>query len=436
MKHAHGIRRLAHCRERAGRAACDELAAAAFSIELAIGNDRLVGAISAALVGPLLAIVGEEGGGIHFRGPSSIGKSTALEAAASVWGKPSEYVRSWRATANGLEGVAVQHSETFLALDELAQLDPKEAGSVAYMLANGQGKARAGRTGAARQSSRWKVFFLSSGEIGLADLAGRDGRGPRRCPAGQEVRILDVEADAGAGFGLFQFLNRAASADALARAIKDAVSRNHGSAGPAFVSMIAARKEHVAHFVRVSVNNFVEAYAPASADGQVARAARRFGLIAAAGELATSAAIVPWAIGDAKTAAASLLAQWILGRGGVGASEDRQAIEQVRAFLGAHGASRFEHVTQLPEYEGRTIHNRAGFWRMVAGEREHLVLADAWRNEVCTGVDPKRVAAVLASRGLIHTDRGGKHSVSVSLPGMGKTRCYIVKPEIFGANND
>ena len=64
------------------------------------------------------------GGGIHFRSASSTGKSTALHVAGSVWGggDATGYVRSWRATANGLEGVALNHCDTLLCLDELSQL--------------------------------------------------------------------------------------------------------------------------------------------------------------------------------------------------------------------------------------------------------------------------------------------------------------------------
>lgn len=109
---------------------------------LAAGNSRVVVALCAALVGPLLEAVSAEGGGLHFRGASSIGKSTALNAAASVWGPPS-FVRQWRATSNGLEGIAELSNDALLILDELAHLDPKEAGSAAYLLANGCGKSRA-----------------------------------------------------------------------------------------------------------------------------------------------------------------------------------------------------------------------------------------------------------------------------------------------------
>jgi hypothetical protein len=57
---------------------------------------------------------------------------------------PTEYLQRWRATDNGQEAQAAQHSDGLLVLDELGQVDPKVAGESAYMLANGQGKARAG----------------------------------------------------------------------------------------------------------------------------------------------------------------------------------------------------------------------------------------------------------------------------------------------------
>src|SRR4029077_11311279 len=85
---------------------------------LAVGKSRLLLAANA------------ESGGIHLRGASSTGKSTALVMAGSVWGGGARggYVRSWRATANGLEGVALAHCDALLCLDELSQVPAREAG--------------------------------------------------------------------------------------------------------------------------------------------------------------------------------------------------------------------------------------------------------------------------------------------------------------------
>ena len=95
----------------------------------ALGNSRLVLSISAAFAAPLLALAGDEGGGFHFRGASSSGKSTALTVAGSVWGGGGTrgFVRQWRATDNALESVAAMSCDSLLCLDELSQVDAKAA---------------------------------------------------------------------------------------------------------------------------------------------------------------------------------------------------------------------------------------------------------------------------------------------------------------------
>lgn len=100
-----------------------------------------------AFAGALAEIAGEDSGGFHLRGASSSGKSTVLRLAASVWGNPSTYVRLWRGTVNGLEGLATLHNDGLLILDAIGQVDPDDAGEAAYLLANGQGKVRASGMG-------------------------------------------------------------------------------------------------------------------------------------------------------------------------------------------------------------------------------------------------------------------------------------------------
>ena len=154
---------------------------------VADGNHLLLLAISLAFAGPLLHILELESGGFHLRGPSSSGKSTALAFAGSVWGGGGVrgYVRQWRATDNALEGVAVLHSDTFLALDELGQVEPKAAGAAAYMLANGSGKARAGRDGSARRPAQCGAIFYQRARLGLPTRwRRRDSAWPPEWPCG------------------------------------------------------------------------------------------------------------------------------------------------------------------------------------------------------------------------------------------------------------
>ena len=392
---------------------------------LAAGNSRIVFALSVAFAGSLASIAGEGSGGFQLRGASSTGKSTALKAASSIWGSPDTYMRLWRATANGLEGLAALHNDNLLILDELSQIDPREAGEAAYMLANGQGKARASRSGAARQAAQWRVLFLSSGEVSLSTLIASTGK---RINAGQEVRLADIPADAGAGFGAFEELHDITDASTLAQALTEAAGKYHGAVGREWLNRIVQDREKLAGLVTQGVRDFVEGVTPKGASGQVIRVARRFGLVAAAGELATHYGLTGWREGEASDAVSKCFIDWMDGFGGTVNREQQQMLAQVRGFFEAHGASRFEAIGANAD---QRIANRVGFYRgMGNSEREYLVLPEAFKSEICKGLDAKSVAAELVARGWIRAE-SGHHTISTTLPGVGKTRCHVFTPLIW-----
>ncbi len=403
----------------------------------AVGNSRLVLAISTAFAAALVGPCGEESGGIHLRGPSSIGKTTALAMAGSVWGGGDQkYVRAWRATSNGLEAVATAHNDALLCLDELAQLGGREAGEVAYMLANGSGKARASRDAMLRKPAKWRLLFLSSGEISLADKIAEDARG-RKQTAGQKVRVVDVPADTGR-FGLLEELHGFAEPGALAKHLVTSAARHYGTAARAFIDAVAPDLDGLRETVKGSVADFVADHCPAEADGQVQRVAGRFGIIAAAGEIAAGLDVVPWPPGEAIRAAAACFKAWIEARGGVESSEVKDGVAAVRAFLSAHGTSRF-----LAAWEDGAdvakVHNLAGYRRSVTDGSgtafDYFVTADAWA-EVCAGFDARALAATLHKRGLLKTTEKGEHlATKVRIPGHGRPRCYHVAAAILGGDD-
>ena len=402
----------------------------------AAGNSRLVIALSAAFAGPLIGPCAAEGGGLHFRGASSTGKSTALHVAGSAWGGGSVtgFVRSWRATANGLEGVAQGHCDTLLCLDELSQLQARDAGEAAYMLANGSGKSRSARDGSARRPASWRVMFLSSGEIGLSDKIAEDGRG-KKTAAGQQVRIIDISADAGAGMGMFENIHGFDSAEALARHLREATQQHYGVAAREYLKLVVPKMMDLQTQASDITKLFCETYVPAGADGQVVRVAQRLGLIAAGGEIAASIGILPWDRGEAVAAAGKCFEGWLIQRGGHQPAEERAGIEQVSAFLLANGQARF-----IPAWEG-DAQNRIPI-RDVAGYREKdgdgwafYVTSPAWK-EICAGLDPRRVASGMAAKGFIVTGEGSHMSKMVRVPEHGRLRLYhIASSFLEGSEN-
>jgi putative DNA primase/helicase len=398
----------------------------------AIGNSRLVLAISAAFAGPLIGPCSAEGGGIHFKGASSTGKSTALHVAGSVWGggDASGYIRSWRATANGLEGVSLGHSDTLLCLDELSQLAAKDAGEAAYMLANGSGKSRSSRDGSARKAAKWRVLFLSSGEIGLADKVAEDGRG-KRLAAGQQVRIVDIAADAGAGMGMFENLHNFPSAEAFARHLRSAAYQHYGVAARQYLGAIVPEIDDLRKQVGPIMKGFSEQYVPDGADGQVERVAQRFALIAMGGELAQQRGILPWQPGESIAAAGKCFEDWLRARGGHGAAETRDGIEQVRSFLLANGMARF--IPAWEEDQDKRLQPRdvAGFRQKVSDGWDFYVNTTAWKEEVCRGTDAKRLAATLTQRGFLDAPDRNRRAKLVRVPGHGQLRLYHVVAKLL-----
>lgn len=410
---------------------------------LCVGNSRLMFAASCAFAGPLLAWAGgTDGGGVHLMGDSSCGKTTALKVAASVWGGR-DYLQRWRATDNGLEGMAAQHSDALLCLDELAQLDAKVAGESAYMLANGQGKSRAGRTGAARPRLSWRLLFLSAGEIGLAEHMSEANKRPR---AGQELRMIDLPADAGAGRGLFENLHGHESGGTLAQHLARAAETTHGTPGRVWLEWLTERTEALARPLRERMDAIEGQFVPEAAAGQVQRVGRRFALVAAAGELATEAGITQWPAGEAINAARACFNAWIEARpGGIGLTEDAQMLRQMRGWFGLHGDSRFKpwHRTDSDNKPNTPMmagwrkeimgdeRNAAGELVSVPVSREWFVMPDVFRTEACKGFTEKAALRLLSDRG--HLVREGKHfGCRASPPGAEKCTVYRVKSSILG----
>lgn len=414
----------------------------------ALGNSRLVLAISAAFAAPLLEVTQDEGGGFHLRGGSSMGKSTALFVAGSVWGGGGAggYVRTWRATDNALEALAALHNSALLALDELGQVEPRAAGAAAYMLANGKGKARAGKEGQARRGYEWRLIFLSTGEIGLADKI-KEGGG--QIAAGMEVRVIDLRADAGKGFGIFESVTDKIEAEALSKRLKSASGKVYGSAGRAFLRGIVDDLAEARTVIENLRNQFIRVALKPGADGQVRRVADRFALVAAAGELATAYGVTGWPAGAALEAAQRCFADWLTERGGTGSSEVAEARRRLAEAVQLYGQARFQ------DWESRdraVITPRWGFVKSevdqsapsegdMPAKRYRFFFLPAAMSDLLKGLDQKAVIGELMDAAVIvaHVQKDGKrvpsHTHRVPNAG-GVQRLYEIDPAALGGGGD
>jgi putative DNA primase/helicase len=397
------------------------------------GNSRLTFAVMAAFASALLAMTNDENGGFHFYGSSSTGKTHTLYVAASVCGRPTikdknSYIHSWRGTGNGIEGIAKLHSDSPLILDELGEVSPRDAGETAYMLGNGVGKQRANQQGEARHRSNWRCLFLSTGEITLSQHMLEGGKKAR---AGQEIRLIDIPADPGAGHGVYENIHGHDDGRVFSEVLKDRTLHNYGTAFPAFIQSVITDSETLPSILKKMKDDFIAENIPEGATSQVHRVVTRFALVAAAGEYATEKGITGWRNGEAWEAACICFRDWLGNRdSGSGMQEDSAILRQVRRFFELHGQSRFTlKVSDKKEQEdilSRSTINRAGFKSLTAdGKYVYVVLHEVFSEEVCKGFDSRYVAKLLVKQGILQGGTDGRPSRVLTLPGMGQVRCYL-----------
>jgi len=380
---------------------------------LCSGNPMLILAVSTGFTGPLLKRAKQQetgGAGIHLIGDSSQGKTTALQAAGSIWGPP-RFVRTWRATSNGLEATSAALNDTLLILDEISECDPREIGAIVYSLANGVGKQRAARTGGSRPTARWRIMALSSGE---RSLAAHMVEGGKRIKAGQEVRLLDVPATK-RKYGLFDDLRGFQDARALADSLKQATNDNFGQAGPEFLkAMISDERDLPERYAKACQNRQLR-----GTDGIENRTASVFALIGLAGELATDYGITGWEEGAAIEAVILGFEQWREFRG-QGQTEDRQILQSISDFIARNGDSRFSPL----EAQHISIRDRAGYWRD-KDEGRIFIFNPPGLREAASGFDISRILDALESASWIADRDHGKRSKKTKIDGASKNMYWI-----------
>lgn len=402
-----------------------------------IGNSRLLHVISTAFAAPLLGILNKEGGGFHFVGESSQGKTTLSYVGASVIGNPDSTIKPMNATANSFEGEAANCNDSTMFLDELGEAPPEQIGGIVYKLAGGKGRGRADQHGNAKARNTWRILFITTGET---DLESMMKTANRRTFAGQSLRLANIPADAGTGHGVYETLHSFPSGAALSENFRKVTQMQHGTAFREYMTKLVtdlnANETGLHDRLNAYIKNFLHDTVPPGADGQVYRVASRFALVAAGGELASYYGVTRWPEGDAAWGAHTCFNAWLEQRGGIGQAEVSKLLDQIEAFFDRNGENCFVALDGEDRANNRPVVDRYGFRRRVSvaasdeTRTEYFVLASRFR-EICTGFDHRWAAKQLAEKGIIKKGADGKNSVTRQLPDIGgKARCYHFYPGV------
>ena len=182
--------------------------------------------ILSAMVPPLLPIIGATGWTLDIGGETSTGKTSALQASASVWGvsgtlAPGGLVKSWPRTWAGLRGLLEfnSHIPTFFDDTQMVADKPELVRQGLYAAAFGGSQTMGQAGGGLRRERPISTVVISTGEVSVTSV----------CAAarGATTRLITVR-DSPLPPGN----------SALADAIKEARIANHGVAGHAIVSWL------------------------------------------------------------------------------------------------------------------------------------------------------------------------------------------------------
>jgi putative DNA primase/helicase len=409
-------------------------------------NTRMTLASCVSFAGALLPKSDATGGGFHLVGETSTGKTTGFLIAASIWGKgtesdPDSFIQKWRATSNGLEYLGEQHNHCCLILDELGQMEHGDAGSAAYMLADGQGKNRSKGSGGLRTKPTWNLLFLSSGELTLAQQMDAVGK---RIKGGQEVRLIPIPSEVAPGSAI-EYFHNFKSGHEFSAYIRGQTSKHYGLAGRAWLDWLV-KKDDLNEQLKKRMQSFENSFVPDTSSGQVKRGGKRFALAAAAGEMATEAGITGWPKGWATQAVAVCFNDWVSFRGGIGSSDDTETLKHIRHFLLVHSEGRFNHWERIRPKNDSDIGdthkpnllNIAGYKKSHAGDGglHFYIYPEVFEKELCKDRNIKVVARLLKEKGFLKTD-GDHLTYQSSLPGSEKNiRMYVIKPQILDSVSD
>jgi uncharacterized protein (DUF927 family) len=281
-----------------------------------------------------------------------------------------------------------------------------------------------------RERAAWRCVVLSCGESSTVAAAAKAGE---KLPPGATTRVPDVHV----GHTPWPNLHGYATRETFMQAIYGGTARHYGHAGRAFLTkLVEARVEGDAE-LRESVEDCrarLRGALPANADPQAKHTTRLFGLVAAAGEMATAWGITGWQEGEALLAAKSLMLGWLAERGGE-SGEERAALAVLRDFIGRHGPSRFEIIgrhrqvggfeSEAPTSDGRAVVNRAGWRRWEGDDWSYFILPSVW-DEMHAPADGKAAARFLADRGILRRGEGNNLKAKVRVPGESSLRAYHV----------
>jgi uncharacterized protein (DUF927 family) len=165
---------------------------------------------------------------------SGVGKTTAMAAAATVWGNSEELMMFQEDTYNTkMHRGEIYHSLP-LYIDELTEAKPAELSNLVYQLTGGKQRGRLVSGGNAERyrGSPWKMLVVTTGNTSVIERVSM----AKSMPKAEAMRILEVKVDR-----MFKKSEDKRAQDDFTENIKN----NYGHAGEVYIQYILSNMDMV-----------------------------------------------------------------------------------------------------------------------------------------------------------------------------------------------
>jgi putative DNA primase/helicase len=264
-------------------------------------------------------------------------------------------------------------------------------------------------------SNRVLTLLLSNGEKTLSAHIAESGK---MVKAGQELRIITIPAEV-SHYGAFETIHEFQTGRAFVEMLERNAKEYFGAPFRLFLKTLTSSlteykfkaKEHFKQMEN-TLNQYV-------INGQIARVAKRFAIIAAGGMLATEFGCTSWHKEDVEDAILKIFLDWIK-EWGEDTAEERTFCEQVQAFFQRYAGSRFI-AKDAKDEEIRTIKELAGYIiEKSDGSRTYLINRDVFKKEICKGIREQKAKEILYKKKWLIKSNGGWQT-SCHIPHLGTT---------------
>lgn len=406
--------------------------------EVTRGNHAHTFSMLAALTAPILKLLNEEGGFFHWVGGTSIGKSTIMKVALSIWGDAE--MGTFRATDNNLEGVCKISNDGAIFLDEMGECDAEALSRVVYMVANGVTKGRADRNGNPRPITHFTVLAQSTGEMGIeAKLAEKR----IQAKGGQLLRMGELDADRGKGLNTFDALNINPDTDQLfkdgkaqAEYLKTHAKENCGVVIDKFMQELVKDIETYKKGLKSFKAQWIASLNVTSNQAEIDRMIKRFSTVYATGVVASTMGVLPHTSAEIKACVDTMFDNWLARRGGDTPHEFKVIEADLYKLCKQNQHLRFQPAQYSQDENIKFPNDKAGCWttKTITDDDGNsiTVLDEFWiyprvfDNEVLKGRDKKSFLPLLVKSGYLKKKDAKTHTQKRRPQNEESQRFYVI----------